>query len=136
MKKKDINLIMAAVAILVMLKTMINRAFNEMDEEDEDFDDDDYDYDLEYDEDEDDEPYQVSDEEYEHFNEILEAVDFDNLSEEELGDLDLKHLLQSFNDSLEFKLAIMKNSTVLKEMLLKKKEAAEEEIGGEAVSDV
>ena len=29
MKKKDINIIMAAVTVLVMFKTMINRAFNE-----------------------------------------------------------------------------------------------------------
>ena len=136
MKKKDINLIMAAVAVLVMLKTMLNRAFNEIDDDyDEEYDDN-FDNEEFFEDDFEDEPYQVSDEEYEYFNEILEDVDLENLTEESLEELDLNQLLQSFSESLEFKLAIMKNSTVLKEMILKKKEAIEEEPQGEAVSDV
>jgi len=125
MKKKDINLIMAAVAVLVMLKTMINRAFDDEDEE--------YDEDEDYDEDEN-EPYRVSDEEYEYFNEILESVDLENLTEDTLEEFDLNQLLQSFSDSLEFKLAIMKNSKILKEMVMKRKEVIDEE--GEAISDI
>ncbi len=130
MKKKDINLIMAAVAVLVMLKTMINRAF---DDEDEEYDEDDYDEDENEDYDEN-EPYRVSDEEYEYFNEILESVDLENLTEDTLEEFDLNQLLQSFSDSLEFKLAIMKNSKILKEMVMKKKEVIDEE--GEAISDI
>lgn len=128
MKKKDINLIMAAVAVLVMLKTMVNRAFNEEEVDFEEEDDSDY-------EASDDAPSQVSDEEYEYFNEILEEVDLEYLTEESLEELDLEQLLQSFSDSLEFKLAIMKNSSVLKEMILKKKTSQKAEVEGEAVSD-
>lgn len=124
MKKKDINLIMAAVAVLVMLKTMINRAFDDEDDYDEDENED-------YDENE---PYRVSDEEYEYFNEILESVDLENLTEDTLEEFDLNQLLQSFSDSLEFKLAIMKNSKILKEMVMKRKEVIDEE--GEAISDI
>ena len=132
MKKKDINLIMAAVAVLVMLKTMINRAFDDEDDYDED-EDEDYDEDENEDYDEN-EPYRVSDEEYEYFNEILESVDLENLTEDTLEEFDLNQLLQSFSDSLEFKLAIMKNSKILKEMVMKRKEVIDEE--GEAISDI
>jgi len=125
MKKKDINLIMAAVAVLVMLKTMINRAFDDYDEDYDEDENEDYD---------ENEPYRVSDEEYEYFNEILESVDLENLTEDTLEEFDLNQLLQSFSDSLEFKLAIMKNSKILKEMVMKRKEVIDEE--GEAISDI
>mgnify|MGYP000480573722 CR=1 FL=1 len=81
MKKKDINLIMAAVAVLVMLKTMLNRAFKEDEEYDEEeYDDEDEDYyEEDFEEEYDDEPYQVSDDEYEYFNDLLEDVELNDI---------------------------------------------------------
>lgn len=125
MKKKDINIIMAAVTVLVMFKTMINRAFNE--EAADEFEEEDEDEPI---------PFQVADEEYEYFNELLEAIDFDNLTEDDLDNIELEDLLQGFSDSLEFKLALMKNSSLLKAMLSNKTTSDYDEVEGEAVTDI
>ena len=125
MKKKDINIIMAAVTVLVMFKTMINRAFNE--EAADEFEEEDEDEPI---------PFQVADEEYEYFNELLEAIDFDNLTEDDLDNIELEDLLQGFSDSLEFKLALMKNSSLLKAMLSNKTTSDYDDFEGEAVTDV
>jgi hypothetical protein len=125
MKKKDINIIMAAVTVLVMFKTMINRAFNE--EAADEFEEEDEDEPI---------PFQVADEEYEYFNELLEAIDFDNLTEDDLDNIELEDLLQGFSDSLEFKLALMKNSSLLKAMLSNKTTSDYDDVEGEAVTDI
>lgn len=125
MKKKDINIIMAAVTVLVMFKTMINRAFNE--EAVDQFEEEDEDEPI---------PFQVADEEYEYFNELLEAIDFDNLTEDDLDNIELEDLLQGFSDSLEFKLALMKNSSLLKAMLSNKTTSDYDDVEGEAVTDI
>lgn len=128
MKKKDVNIIMAAVTVLVMFKTMINRVIN--DDADE----------LMEDENEEETevlPLQVSDDEYEYFNELIQSIPLENLTEEELENIELEDLLQSFSDSLEFKLALMKNSTVLKDLLSSKVslDNDDDDEVGNAVSD-
>ena len=126
MKKKDVNIIMAAVTVLVMFKTMINRVIN--DDADE----------LMEDENEEETevlPLQVSDDEYEYFNELIQSIPLENLTEEELDSIELEDLLQSFSDSLEFKLALMKNSTVLKDLLSSKVSFDNNDDVGNAVSD-
>ena len=128
MKKKDVNIIMAAVTVLVMFKTMINRVIN--DDADE----------LMEDENEEETevlPLQVSDDEYEYFNELIQSIPLENLTEEELDSIELEDLLQSFSDSLEFKLALMKNSTVLKDLLSSKVtlDNDDDDEVGNAVSD-
>ena len=128
MKKKDVNIIMAAVTVLVMFKTMINRVIN--DDADE----------LMEDENEEETevlPLKVSDDEYEYFNELIQSIPLENLTEEELDSIELEDLLQSFSDSLEFKLALMKNSTVLKDLLSSKVslDNDDDDEVGNAVSD-
>ena len=126
MKKKDVNIIMAAITVLVMFKTMINRVMNDDEEAS-----------LEDENEEDTEalPLQVSDDEYEYFNELIKSIPLENLTEEELENIELKDLLQSFSDSLEFKLALMKNSAVLKDLLSNKASFDNDEEIGNAVSD-
>ena len=126
MKKKDVNIIMAAITVLVMFKTMINRVMNDDEEAS-----------LEDENEEDTEalPLQVSDDEYEYFNELIKSIPLENLTEEELENIELKDLLQSFSDSLEFKLALMKNSAVLKDLLSNKASFDNDDEIGNAVSD-
>lgn len=126
MKKKDVNIIMAAVTVLVMFKTMIYRVMND-------------DTNEHYEEESEDEieaqPLQVSDDEYEYFNELIKSIPLENLTEEELENIELKDLLQSFSDSLEFKLALMKNSAALKDLLSNKVSIDNDDEIGNAVSD-
>ena len=126
MKKKDVNIIMAAITVLVMFKTMINRVMNDDEEAS-----------LEDENEEDTEalPLQVSDDEYEYFNELIKSIPLENLTEEELENIELKDLLQSFSDSLEFKLALMKNSAALKDLLSNKVSIDNDDEIGNAVSD-
>lgn len=126
MKKKDVNIIMAAVTVLVMFKTMIYRVMN---------DDANEHYEEESEDEIEAEPLQVSDDEYEYFNELLETLNLDNLSAEELDNIELEDLLQSFSDSLDFKLALMKNSTVLKDLLSSRTPLDSDDAIGNAVTD-
>lgn len=138
MKKKDMNLIFAAVAVLVMVKTMVNAAFQSMDgdfEEDEDWDGDE----EVWEDDEAEAPYRVSDQEYEYFNDLLEKEDFDfeNFDIDNFENLNFNKLFQNLSNNLEVKLAIIKNSEILKDLLLRyRNDNATEDNGGEAVSDV
>ena len=125
------NLIMAAVGVLVMFKTMLHTAFRNIDEEfEEGFEEEEID-----DDDDDESAYAVSDEEFEYFTEIFEDedVDFENLKLDDFEDLNFKKLFEDLGSNLQFKIAIMKNSAVLKEMILNRKRELDEI--GEAVSD-
>ena len=126
MKKKDVNIIMAAVTVLVMFKTMIYRVMN---------DDANEHYEEESEDEIEEQTLQVSDDEYEYFNELLETLNLDNLSAEELDNIELEDLLQSFSDSLDFKLALMKNSTVLKDSLSSRTPLDSDDAIGNAVTD-
>ena len=126
MKKKDVNIIMAAVTVLVMFKTMIYRVMN---------DDANEHYEEESEDEIEEQTLQVSDDEYEYFNELLETLNLDNLSAEELDNIELEDLLQSFSDSLDFKLALMKNSTVLKDLLSSRTPLDSDDAIGNAVTD-
>lgn len=120
------NMIMAAVAILVMLKTMVNGAIRNQKEERFETEEDDFN----------ETPGQASDLEYEYLNDLLGNEDFD-LSQfkiEDFENLNFQKMMLELNDNLEFKLAIMKNSTVLNELLLKNGDDNNFE-AGEAVSD-
>jgi hypothetical protein len=129
MKKKDMNLIMAAVGVLVMFKTMLHTAFRNIDEEFEE------DFEAEVEEGEEETPYGVSDEEFEYFNEIFEDddIDIESLKLDDSEDLNFKKLFTDLESNLQFKIAVMKNSAVLKEMILNRKRELDEI--GEAVSD-
>lgn len=133
MKQKDMNLIMAAVGVLVMFKTMLHTAFRNIDEE---FEDEDFEDEMGAEEEENDSPYAVSDEEFEYFNEIFEDSDlnFENLKLDDFEELNFRKLFTDLESNLQFKIAIMKNSAVLKEMILNRKRELDE--AGEAVSDV
>jgi|GEM_PF-1932575 hypothetical protein len=133
MKKKDMNLIMAAVGVLVMFKTMLHTAFRNIDEE---FEGEDFEDETGEEDEEDDTPYAVSDDEFEYFNEIFEGedLDFENMELDDFEDLNFKKMFEDLGSNLEFKIAIMKNSTMLKEMILNRKRELDE--AGEAVSDV
>jgi hypothetical protein len=133
MKKKDMNLIMAAVGVLVMFKTMLHTAFRNIDEE---FEGEDFEDETGEEDEEDDTPYAVSDDEFEYFNEIFEGedLDFENMGLDDFEDLNFKKMFEDLGSNLEFKIAIMKNSTMLKEMILNRKRELDE--AGEAVSDV
>jgi predicted molibdopterin-dependent oxidoreductase YjgC len=134
MKQKDMNMIMAAVAVLVMLKTMVNRTFHN--EESEDFEDFEVDSAEEFEVDYDESPNQITDDEYEYLNELLEDEDFDfqNFKIEDFEHLDFKKLMTELSSNLEVKFAIMKNSSMLDEALFKNKNDQDSE-AGEAVSD-
>lgn len=126
------NLIFAAVAVLVMIKTMVNTAFKNMEAE-EDWEDEE-----DWEEENDGEPSRVSDQEYEYFNELLEGEDFDfeNFDLDDFENLNFNKLFQDLGNNLQVKLAIMENSEVLKELLLKYRTAREEASNdGENVSD-
>ena len=133
MKQKDMNLIMAAVGVLVMFKTMLHTAFRNIDEE---FEDEDFEDEIGEEEEADDTPYAVSDEEFEYFNEIFEDgdLDFENMELDDFEELNFRKLFADLESNLQFKIAIMKNSAVLKEMILNRKRELDE--AGEAVSDV
>ncbi len=80
-------------------------------------------------------PYGVSDEEFEYFNEIFEDddIDIESLKLDDSEDLNFKKLFTDLESNLQFKIAVMKNSAVLKEMILNRKRELDEI--GEAVSD-
>lgn len=123
------NMVMAAVAVLVMIKTMVNSSFRKQNpehfEEEEDFD---------YEEDE--MPNQISDFEYEYLNNLLENENFDfqNFKIEDFENLDFRKLMTELNSNLEVKLAIMKNNPTLNELLLKSSKQNDFD-NGEAASD-
>lgn len=121
------NMIMAAVAVLVMLKTMLNRTISKQD----DFDDQEN---LE--EELDETPNQASDLEYEYLNDLLqdENFDFEQLNIEDFENLDFKKLMSELNSNLAFKLSIMEHSTILDKLQLNHNDNIEDEVG-EAVSD-
>jgi hypothetical protein len=127
MKQKDMNMVMAAVAVLVMLKTMVNRTISSQ----EDMDDQE-DLEEEFDE----TPGQVSDLEYEYLNDLLtdENFDFEQFKIEDFENLDFQKMMSELNSNLEVKLAIMKNSTIIKELQLKSSNNNDDELG-EAISD-
>lgn len=133
MKQKDMNLIMAAVGVLVMFKTMLHTAFRNIDEA---FGEEDFEDEMEAEDEADDTPYAVSDEEFEYFNAIFEDgdLDFENMELDDFEGLDFKKMFEDLESNLQFKIAIMKNSAVLKAMILDRKRALDE--AGEAVSDV
>lgn len=120
MKQKDMNMIMAAVAILVTLKTKLNRSFhketvtgseNNLSEEatnDEET------------------PNQMTDDEYEYLNELLEQEDFDfqNFKVEDFEQLDFQKLMRELNNNLK-----------IKSTLIKKDKTEDDSEAGEAVSD-
>ncbi len=120
------NMVMAAVTVLVMLKTMMNSAFRNQnileDGENE----------AEFDE----SPSQVSDFEYEYLNDLLENEDFDfkQLNIEDFEDLDFQKLITELNSNLTTKLEIMKHSPVLNKLLSIDKTDNDFE-AGEAISD-
>ena len=121
------NMVMAAVAVLVMLKTMVNRTISSQ----EDMDDQE-DLEEEFDE----TPGQVSDLEYEYLNDLLtdENFDFEQFKIEDFENLDFQKMMSELNSNLEVKLAIMKNSTIIKELQLKSSNNNDDELG-EAISD-
>ena len=125
------NLIMAAVGVLVMFKTMLHTAFRNIDEEFEE----DFEAEIGEEEEEAETPYSVSDEEFEYFNEIFEDddIDFESLKLDDSEDLNFKKLFTDLESNLQFKIAVIKNSAVLKEMILNRKRELDEI--GEAVSD-
>jgi hypothetical protein len=133
MKQKDMNLIMAAVGVLVMFKTMLHTAFRNIDEE---FEGEDFEDEMGEEDEADDTPYAVSDEEFEYFNAIFEDgdLDFENLKLDDFEELNFRKLFEDLESNLQFKIAIMKNSAVLKEMIWNRKRELDE--AGEAVSDV
>ena len=94
MKQKDMNMIMAAVAVLVMLKTMLNRTIRKQD---------DFDNQEESEEDIEETPNQMSDVEYEYLNDLLEdeSFDFEQLKIEDFENLDFQLLLSYHESSMQ-----------------------------------
>lgn len=114
------NMIMAAVAILVTLKTKLNYRFYK--ETATDFENDL----LNEIADDEENPNQMTDDEYEYLNELLEQEDFNfqNFKIEDFEQLDFQKLMRELNNNLK-----------IKSTIIEKNKTEEDFETGEAVSD-